>query len=96
MTRLQCTEDLYQLLRRVHEGFVFHHGCSDVHAPGFSFREADMTPSFQDLCTDAHHARLVSIGVHGLDGSPVSLTGAGEERLTELRLRHNQTARGVA
>lgn len=95
MTRLY-SEDLYQLLRRVAEGFVAWHDAAEVHAPGFSWLAADMSLPFQELCVDAHHARLLDIGHHEAWGSTVSLTVAGADRLEELRLRHNSEVRGVA
>lgn len=93
--RLQ-SEDLYQLLRRIHEGLVAHHGLCEPHAPGFSWQEADMSPAIQELCEEARHARLLDIGRHQAWGSRVSLTIAGVERLAELQSRHNETVRGVA
>lgn len=96
MTLLPYSEELYQLFRRVNDGFVVHHGCCDVHAPGFSFRGADMTESFQDLCNDAYRDRFFHIGLHSLDGSQVSLTEAGEGRMEELQRRHDESVRGVA
>lgn len=95
MTRLH-SEDLYQLLRRVHEGFVAWHDLCEAHAPGFSWQTADMSLAYQELCVDAHHARLLDIGHHEAWGSQVSLTVSGEERLAELRDRHNQAVRGAA
>lgn len=96
MTRLPFSEELYQLLRRVNEGFVFHHDLAETHAPGWSWQASDMSLSFQELCAEANHARLLHIGLHNPWGSAVSLTGDGETRLKELRDRHNAEARGVA
>lgn len=89
------SEDLYQLLRRVHEGFVFHHDHAEVHPPGWSWQASDMSQSFQDLCSEANHARLLHIGIHNPWGSAVSLTSAGVERMEELRVLHNETVGGA-
>lgn len=89
------SEDLYQLLRRVHEGFVCWHNSCDVHAPGFAWISADMSEPTRELCGDALHARLLSIGVHRDGASAVSLTTAGVERMEELRVLHNETVGGA-
>lgn len=91
MSRLPYSEELYRLLRRVNDQVIVRHGCCDVHGPGFAFRAADMTPSFQDLCIEAFHARLLDVC-----GSEVSLSAAGKERLLEFQSRHNAEVRGVA
>lgn len=91
--RLQ-SEDLYQLLRRVHEGLVCWHTCSDVHPCGFAWVAADMTEPSRELCGEALHARLLDIGTHRAGASAVFLTPAGVERLRELRDRHNASLGG--
>lgn len=95
MTRLQ-SEDLSVLLRKVNEGHIIWHDCTDVHAPGFAWIGADMSEEYRELCGQAYHARLIDIGSHHAGASAVSLTVAGVERLAQLQSRHNETVRGVA
>lgn len=96
MTRLPFSEELYQLLRRVNEGFVVWHNSCDVHAPGFAWVATDMSEAYREQCGQAYHARLVDIGVHHDGASAVSLTDTGEDRLRELQARHNAVGGGVA
>lgn len=95
MTRLVCSEELYQLLHRVGQNLVVLHDTCEPHAPGWSWRESDMSVPFQQLCTDAHHARLIDLGMHQPWGSPASLSSAGWDRLAELKERHLTEVRGV-
>ncbi len=95
VTRLPYSEDLYQLLRRVNEGFVTHHDSAEVHAPGWSWKQSDMSAQTQDLCSQAFHARLIELGTHQPWGSPAFLSPSGVERLEELYRRHIAEVRGV-
>lgn len=85
MTRLCYTEDLYQLLSRIGNGFVMWHDGTEVHCPGFSWQQSDMSWPIQELCSDALHAQLISLGHHEPWGSAVSLSASGSERLAEWR-----------
>jgi hypothetical protein len=90
------SEDLFQLLSRVSGGFVVWHDEAEVHAPGFSWQQSDMSVAFQELCTDALHARLVCLGHHEPWGSAVSLSDTGVARLAEWREQRSAGLRGVA
>lgn len=85
MTPLSYSEDLYVLLAKVSGGFVTWHNGAEVHAPGFSWQQSDMSWQFQELCTDALHARLLDLGHHEPWGAAVSLSDTGTIRLAEWR-----------
>lgn len=91
--RLACSEDLYQLLLRVHDGRIVHHDVCDVHPCGFSWIGSDMSESYREQVGEALHAGLIRIGAHIDGASAVSLTPVGLERMREWRLR---TVGGVA
>jgi hypothetical protein len=95
MTRLPYSEDLYQLLHRVADHLVVLHSECEVHVPGWSWKQSDMSEQFQELCTDARHAGLIDLGLHQPWGSPAFLTQSGVERLEELYRRHMSEVRGV-
>jgi hypothetical protein len=95
VTRLPYSEDLYQLLHRVAEHLVVLHDECEVHAPGWSWTQSDMSEPFQQLCTDARHAGLIDLGYHQPWGSPAFLSPSGVERLEELYRRHMSENGGV-
>lgn len=95
MTRLQYSEDLYQLLHRVNDQLVVRHDACEPHPQGWSWNQSHMSQSFQDLCEDAYRARLIDLGVHQPWGSPAFLSPSGVERLEELYRRHISEMRGV-
>lgn len=96
MTLLHYTEDLerlYQFLARVAQGIAVYHDSCDVHAQGFAWCTSDMSEPVRELGAYALREGLLHIGIHSLDGSAVSLTGAGEDRLARLRSQHNAAVR---
>jgi hypothetical protein len=87
MTRLSYSEELYQLLHRVHGGLVVMHFSTDP-TPGWSWVDSHMSEKFQELCACSFHARLIDLGMHQPWGSPAFLSPSGMERLEELHRRH--------
>lgn len=96
MTRLAYSEELFQVLSKVSGGYVMWHDGAEVHAPGFSWLQSDMSWQFQELCTDVLHAGLIMLGHHEPWGSAVSLSDTGVIRLAEWREQRLAGVRSVA
>lgn len=89
MNLLPALEDLFQLLSRVAKGIAVYHDSCDVHAQGFAWHGADMSEPFRLLSESALRDGLLWLGHHDIDGSQVSLTGTGTDRLTDLQRQRN-------
>lgn len=85
MTLLHYTEDRYVVLFKVGRGVVVWHDGTEAHCPGFSWQQSDMTGPYQELCSEALHARLIEVGHHKPWGAAVSLSDTGIERLAQWR-----------